>query len=59
MVNQTQASADFISHKFAKWYLSPEIILKSSIYPSKLDIWSLGCIFAELMYTFQPGNDDR
>lgn len=34
------------------WYRSPEVILKSS-YASPVDIWSCGCIFAEL-YTNKP-----
>lgn len=34
------------------WYRSPEVILKSS-YASPVDIWSCGCIFAEL-YTRKP-----
>lgn len=29
------------------WYRSPEVLLHSS-YSSTVDIWSLGCIFAEL-----------
>ncbi|KXN73144.1 kinase-like protein [Conidiobolus coronatus NRRL 28638] len=31
------------------WYRSPEILLKMDYYTTKSDIWSLGCIFAELL----------
>lgn len=34
------------------WYRSPEVLLKSS-YASPVDIWSCGCIFAEL-FTRKP-----
>lgn len=30
------------------WYRSPEILLGTSQYTPKIDIWSAGCIFAEL-----------
>ncbi|XP_031623981.1 cyclin-dependent kinase 1-like [Contarinia nasturtii] len=30
------------------WYRSPEILLGTSQYSPKIDIWSMGCIFAEL-----------
>jgi serine/threonine protein kinase len=39
-------------HMVARWYRPPEIILESCIYDFKIDIWSMGCIFAELMYTW-------
>ena len=31
-------------------YRPPEIILLSGYYDNKIDIWSLGCIFAELLF---------
>lgn len=34
------------------WYRAPEVLLQSS-YASPVDVWSCGCIFAEL-YTRQP-----
>ena len=42
----------------ARWYRPPEIILKATVYDFKVDIWSFGCIFAELMYTWLPGKND-
>lgn len=33
-----------------RWYRAPEVILNASDYSKPVDIWSIGCIFAELMY---------
>lgn len=31
-----------------RWYRAPELLLGSSKYGKFIDIWSAGCIFAEL-----------
>lgn len=31
------------------WYRAPEILLGSKLYSTGVDIWSLGCIFAEMV----------
>lgn len=31
------------------WYRSPELLLGTATYTSSVDIWSLGCVFAELL----------
>lgn len=31
------------------WYRSPELLLGTQTYGTEIDIWSVGCIFAELM----------
>ena len=31
------------------WYRSPEILLESKDYCEHVDMWSIGCIFAELV----------
>lgn len=31
------------------WYRAPEILLGSKFYTTGVDIWSLGCIFAEMV----------
>lgn len=36
-----------------KWYKSPEILLGKKNYNKKVDVWSLGCIMAEL-YLLEP-----
>lgn len=35
------------------WYRAPEILLGSPHYSTAVDMWSVGCIFAEML-TMQP-----
>jgi len=32
-----------------RWYRSPEVMCSAGMYDEKVDIWSVGCIFAELI----------
>ena len=36
-------------HVVSRWYRAPELILIETNYTSSIDVWSVGCIFAELM----------
>eukprot|EP01066_Platyproteum_vivax_P012531 Platyproteum_vivax@DN5698_c0_g1_i1.p1 len=36
-------------HVVTRWYRAPELILLQESYSSAIDIWSIGCIFAELL----------
>ncbi len=36
-------------HVVTRWYRAPEVILLQDSYTSAIDIWSVGCIFAELL----------
>ncbi len=36
-------------HVVTRWYRAPELILIENNYTTAIDIWSVGCIFAELM----------
>ena len=42
-----------------RWYRAPEVILKASEYTKAIDVWSAGCIFAELLGSTAlfPGKD--
>lgn len=42
-----------------RWYRAPEVILNASEYTKAVDIWSIGCIFAELIgrTPLFPGED--
>lgn len=31
------------------WYRAPEILLGSKFYSTAVDVWSIGCIFAEMV----------
>lgn len=42
-----------------RWYRAPELVVSYKAYGAKIDVWSVGCIFAELLrrkYLF-PGKD--
>lgn len=42
------------------WYRPPEILLGTKMYSTAVDIWSLGCIFAEMVHkkTLFPGDSE-
>jgi len=42
------------------WYRAPDILLGSKTYSTSIDVWSIGCIFAELsnMKPLFPGNSE-
>ncbi|KAI4838838.1 MO15-related protein kinase [Plasmodium brasilianum] len=40
---------NFTSKVVTLWYRAPELLMGSSKYNSSIDMWSLGCIFAELL----------
>ena len=42
-----------------RWYRAPELLLNSSDYTAAIDVWSVGCIFMELMIKrpLFPGKD--
>jgi tRNA A-37 threonylcarbamoyl transferase component Bud32 len=52
---------NFIAHNKAfthevvtLWYRAPEILLGTETYTASVDIWSVGCIFGELLLRGQP-----
>jgi mitogen-activated protein kinase 1/3 len=42
-------SGNLTEYVTTRWYRAPEVILSPSQYSKAMDIWSIGCIFAELM----------
>ena len=51
-------------HVVSRWYRPPEVILIEKDYNTAIDIWAVGCIFAELLYCTDnykndPGHDHR
>ena len=40
-------------HVVTRWYRAPEIICMNK-YGAKIDVWSLGCLFAELLMALKP-----
>ena len=33
----------------SRWYRAPELLVECSEYDGRVDVWSVGCIFAELL----------
>ncbi|VDN42407.1 unnamed protein product [Gongylonema pulchrum] len=48
----------YTQRAFTLWYATPELLLGSTRYSAGVDIWSIGCIFAELAITepLSPGD---
>ncbi|KAK8801924.1 hypothetical protein WA158_006319 [Blastocystis sp. Blastoise] len=48
---------DYIS---TRWYRAPELLLKSIVYSTSVDIWAIGCVFVELLQQkpFLPGENE-
>lgn len=40
---------ELTKHVVTRWYRAPEVILAQETYNLKIDMWSVGCIFAELL----------
>ena len=49
IARNTSIKSDLSVHVVTRWYRSPEIILLERDYGPPIDIWSVGCIFAELL----------
>ena len=43
-------------HVVTRWYRAPELILLQEYYNAAIDMWSVGCIFAELLQTLEPNH---
>lgn len=57
---RTSAENDFMTeYVVTRWYRAPELLLNSSDYTAAIDVWSVGCIFMELMNKkpLFPGKD--
>ena len=52
--------ARMTSQVVTRWYRAPELLLGSRAYSSAVDMWAVGCIFAELMLRtpYLPGESD-
>ncbi|RRT56630.1 hypothetical protein BHE74_00006025 [Ensete ventricosum] len=54
------SKTDFMTeYVVTRWYRAPELLLNSSEYTAAIDVWSVGCIFMELMdrKPLFPGRD--
>ncbi|GFS76381.1 hypothetical protein TNCV_1620231 [Trichonephila clavipes] len=46
---QVAENGDMTPNKVSRWYRAPELLFGDTKYTSAIDIWSAGCIFAELL----------
>ena len=48
-LNEKAVKGEFDIEGFTKWYKAPEILFGDRKYTTSVDMWSLGCVFAELL----------
>lgn len=48
--NKTGSINNLSHHVATRWYRAPELILLEKRYGEPVDIWAIGCIFAELLF---------
>lgn len=55
----TTDSQEYTEYVVTRWYRAPEIMLGFHAYDQAIDMWSIGCIFGEmlLLQPVFPGND--
>ena len=64
MSSKTQAlgrrkmSKELTHHVVTRWYRAPEVILMNDFYSYSIDMWSVGCIFAELLSMMEQNFPD-
>lgn len=56
--NRRELSKSLTKHVVTRWYRAPEVILKNDIYSFAIDIWSAGCVFAELLNMIEDNQPD-
>jgi len=49
LVKTKNMKRELTGHVVTRWYRAPELILLEKDYTAAIDVWSCGCIFAELM----------
>ncbi|XP_078168863.1 mitogen-activated protein kinase 4-like [Carex rostrata] len=57
--NSTKDGQFMTEYVVTRWYRAPEVLLCCGVYNTAIDIWSVGCIFAELLgrKAIFPGTD--
>ncbi|KAJ6310175.1 hypothetical protein OIU76_014991 [Salix suchowensis] len=59
IIRSNQENEFMTEYVVTRWYRAPELLLNSSDYTAAIDVWSVGCIFMELMNRkpLFPGKD--
>ncbi|KAI4372183.1 hypothetical protein MLD38_010449 [Melastoma candidum] len=60
LAREINSHPPFTEYVSTRWYRAPEVLLQSSIYDSKVDMWAMGAIMAELynLRPIFPGNSE-
>jgi len=55
-----QSKAPFTEYISTRWYRAPECLLTNGYYNEKMDLWSIGCVFFEILTLrpLFPGTDE-
>lgn len=53
LVREISSQPPYTEYVSTRWYRAPEVLLQSSLYSSKVDMWAMGAIMAEL-FTLRP-----
>ncbi|XP_055007047.1 serine/threonine-protein kinase MAK isoform X5 [Boleophthalmus pectinirostris] len=53
LAREIRSKPPYTDYVSTRWYRAPEVLLRSSMYSSPIDLWAVGCIMAEL-YTLRP-----
>jgi serine/threonine protein kinase len=58
---QNQKANVLTEYVATRWYRAPELLLSANHYTTSVDMWSVGCIFAEMLQRkpFLPGTDTK
>lgn len=49
LAREIRSKPPYTDYVSTRWYRAPELLLRSTIYNSPVDIFAAGCIFAELL----------
>lgn len=57
LINLGEACTEYVA---TRWYRAPELLVGDSVYGPPIDIWAIGCLFAEMMTgdPIFPGESD-
>ena len=57
-LKKMRMSKELTKHVVTRWYRAPEVILMNEFYSYSIDMWSVGCIFAELLSMMEANFPD-
>ncbi|CAG9565679.1 unnamed protein product [Danaus chrysippus] len=57
MISPGESYTDYVA---TRWYRAPELLVGDTLYSTPVDVWAIGCVFAELLSSeaLWPGKSD-